>query len=276
MTPCGKRLKYERETAQVRTDVRLLKFQWAWNWSCSDLRKSQRAWHLSCFFCVPSAAADFNFVENVLAVFLSPWRGLGETGITLSTKLKSVAADDTPLTSRIPWGIDQRRGGEASLGSLRKGFSKASQTFEVRSSCEVLTFSMKLDTDPVVRWLFPKLQNLAPQCKHTPRLVQDPVLRVFKGFLNIFQKQGGGQPRGKVDPQIGYPPGKWSCWNSVLRQFPNSLNNTPRGLVGWNHWVPEGVGECRARGVQGYLAHKTSAAPLGPPSDPWNRPTVGS
>ena len=40
--------------------------------------------------------------------------------------------------------------------------------------------------------------------------------------------------------------------------------------------LASGEGGVRDWPVQGYLAHKKTPTPLGPPQDPWYRPTVGS
>ena len=52
---------------------------------------------------------------------------------------------------------------------------------------------------------------------------------------------------------------------------------TPRAIPGNVAWKASVVGGNRSlKNVQGYLAHKKTPTPLGPPQDPRHRPTVGS
>ena len=44
---------------------------------------------------LPSATAEFNFVEHVLAVSPSPWRGLEKAATIFSNKMESTAANGT-------------------------------------------------------------------------------------------------------------------------------------------------------------------------------------
>jgi hypothetical protein len=80
------------------------------NWSHIGLLKSDSAWNWSRFLSGgKDAVAVRDRIKNVCAVSPSPRRGLGETAIKVSTKLKSAAASLPPQPSRIPGAFHQHR-----------------------------------------------------------------------------------------------------------------------------------------------------------------------
>jgi hypothetical protein len=77
---------------------------------------------------VPTAAADFNFVENVLDVSSGSRRGPEETSSTFSTKLKSADADGTHTKKMAPmpgpyWTLKDRL---APIPDLKRTFTRQS------------------------------------------------------------------------------------------------------------------------------------------------------